>query len=87
MSVKTPEPLTRLDGQAFKQYLTEVLRQVRDSLDPVVVLPTYTVATLPSASDNPDGLVKCTDEVGGTVPCFSDGTDWRRTTDRAIAST
>jgi hypothetical protein len=28
----------------------------------------------------------CTDETGGAVPVFSDGTDWRRVTDRAIIS-
>ena len=28
----------------------------------------------------------CTDETGGPVPVFGDGTNWRRCTDRAIAS-
>jgi hypothetical protein len=28
----------------------------------------------------------CTDETGGAVMVFSDGTDWRRVTDRAVAS-
>lgn len=44
-----------------------------------------TVATLPSAS--PAGQwIHVTDETGGAVPCFSDGTNWRRVTDRAVAS-
>lgn len=44
-----------------------------------------TVATLPAAS--PAGQwIYVTDETGGAVPCFSDGSDWRRVTDRAVAS-
>lgn len=31
-------------------------------------------------------LVSVIDEVGGQVPAFSDGTNWRRVTDRAIVS-
>ena len=52
-------------------------------------LPVFTVARLTSdvlASSRPDGLVMVSDEVGGKVPAFSDGTDWRRVTDRAIIS-
>ena len=85
--INNPNPLDRLpNGTQFRQYLTELMRQVRDKLTPVVALDQYTVSTLPSASDNPGGLAICTDEVGGYVPCFSDGTNWRRTTDRAIVS-
>ena len=47
-------------------------------------LPSYTVATLPStvAGD----LALCTDETGGSTVVFYDGSDWRRMTDRAVAS-
>jgi hypothetical protein len=31
-------------------------------------------------------MVFCDDESGGSIPVFYDGSDWRRTTDRAIAS-
>ena len=49
------------------------------------VLPSYTVSTLPST--NPaGGMLFVTDETGGSVPAFSDGTNWRRVTDRAIVS-
>lgn len=48
-------------------------------------LPSYTVAGLPSAA-----LARClvyvSNESGGAVPAFSDGTNWRRVTDRAIVS-
>lgn len=50
-------------------------------------LPSYTVATLPSAVTYGAGsMVFVSDESGGAVPAFSDGTDWRRTTDRTIVS-
>lgn len=48
-------------------------------------LRSYTVATLPSAA--PAGhFIYVSDETGGAVPCFSDGTNWRRVTDRAVAA-
>lgn len=52
-----------------------------------VLLNSYTVATLPSASGSGAGAqVFVTDEAGGSIPAFSDGSDWRRMTDRAIVS-
>lgn len=50
-----------------------------------VVLPGYTVATLPSAATARQ-VVYVSDESGGAVLAFSDGTNWRRVTDRAIVS-
>lgn len=48
-------------------------------------LPTFAVSTLPKAT--PAGqMVFVADEAGGAVPAFSDGTNWRRVTDRAIVS-
>ena len=52
----------------------------------ILQLKTYTVATLPSASTYVRGIVYCSNETGGAVPVFSDGTNWRRVTDRAVAS-
>ena len=52
-----------------------------------VVLPVYTVATLPPVPDiSAPGLIFVSDETGGSVPAFSDGTDWRRITDRAVVA-
>lgn len=49
------------------------------------VLPSFTVSELPSV--NPAGqMLFVTDETGGSVPAFSDGTNWRRVTDRTIVS-
>ncbi len=48
----------------------------------------YTVATLPSAGTHGAGaIVYCSDNVGGSTLVFSDGSNWRRVSDRAIAST
>lgn len=47
-------------------------------------LTSYTVATLPTGSTG--GMIFVTDEVGGSIPAFYDGTNWRRVTDRAIVS-
>lgn len=46
----------------------------------------FTVAGLPTASDYTAGFIMVTNETGGYVPAFSDGTNWRRVTDRAIVS-
>jgi len=49
------------------------------------VLPSFTISTLPGA--NPAGqMLFVTDETGGSIPAFSDGTNWRRITDAQIVS-
>ena len=49
------------------------------------VVPSYTVVGVPSAS--PAGqLAYISNEAGGAVLAFSDATNWRRVTDRAIIS-
>lgn len=48
-------------------------------------LASFTVSTLPSAAVA-GKLIFVTDESGGAVPAFSDGTNWLRITDRAIVS-
>lgn len=52
----------------------------------IPILPTYTVAGVPAASSFPRGMIYVSDETGGAVPAFSDGTNWRRVTDRAVIS-
>jgi hypothetical protein len=47
----------------------------------------YTVAGMPSAASSGAGaLIHVSNEVGGAVIAFSDGTSWRRVTDRAVVS-
>ena len=52
-----------------------------------VKLASYTVATVPSASTSGAGAtIYVSDETGGAVVAFSDATNWRRVTDRAVIS-
>ena len=50
-------------------------------------LPSYTVANLPTSGVGAGAMAFCTNDAGGAVPCFYDGSAWRRVTDRAVAST
>lgn len=50
------------------------------------VLPSYTVSVLPPAAGNTGRMVYVSNDVGGAVPAFSDGVNWRRVTDRAIVA-
>lgn len=73
--------------KTFLARLDDELDGVADALTTLRsgAILTYTVATLPSA--NPAGrVIYISDEIGGAVLAFSDGTNWRRVTDRAIAS-
>lgn len=47
--------------------------------------PSYTVAGLPAATTAAQ-IVYVSNETGGAVLAFSDGTNWRRVTDRAVVS-
>lgn len=51
-----------------------------------VRVKSYTVASLPSAALGAGQIVYVSDESGGAVLTFSDGTVWRRVTDRAVVS-
>jgi len=50
----------------------------------ILKLPTYTVATLPTAVAQ--GVIYVSDETGGATMAFSDGTSWYRVQDRAVVS-
>ena len=50
----------------------------------VLTVKSYAVASLPTAVAG--GVIFVTDETGGAVLAFSDGTNWRRSTDRAVVS-
>lgn len=66
----------------------DLYRMLREMFDwqQLPALPSYTVATLPDAESNEAVMIYVSDEAGGAVPAFSDGTDWRRVTDRAVVS-
>ena len=49
-------------------------------------LARYTVANLPAPASHDGTMVYVTDEAGGAVPAWSDGTAWRRMSDGAVVS-
>lgn len=52
-------------------------------------MPSYTASNLPQANLNVFGdsrMIYVSDEIDGAVPCFTDGVNWRRFTDREIVS-
>lgn len=72
----------------MRLFIDELVQKLNDDLfGEVVRLHSHTVADLPEVppADKP-AMIFVSDETGGAVPAFSDGTNWRRTTDRAIVS-
>lgn len=53
--------------------------------DVTLTLLSFAKASLPVAT-TAGRLIYVTDETGGAVPAFSDGTNWRRVTDRAVVA-
>lgn len=81
-------PGGRLTTAGFTYFYA--IEEIQDALIDSVHLPSYTVATLPSAADNWGtdfaGLVYVSNASGGAITAFSDGTNWRRTSDRSVIS-
>ena len=71
------------DGRAnhdLQRYFDDITIKINSDRQ---ALKSYTVATVPEASSS-YGMIMVTDDVGGAVPAFSDLTNWRRVTDRAV---
>ena len=92
-----PRPTYKLDPRAQNQFNIDLVRNLFQELSehafalnrllaPALPLNSYVIADLPAAADFPNHMVYVSDESGGAVPAFSDGTNWRRVTDRAIVS-
>ena len=65
----------------------DIERFVADEMSGPQRLTAYTVAGgLPDATVFPRCMIYVSDESGGSTPAFSDGTNWRRTSDRAIVT-
>ena len=83
------------DGNASERlqlFLDDIQQRLNDFLlGQAVRIPIYTVATIPSVSENFSSgefssLIFVSDETGGAVIAFTDGTNWRRVTDRTIVA-
>lgn len=83
------------DGSAstrFQLFMDDLEERLNDFLlGATVRIPTYAKADLPDAAtnfqaDDFSSLIYVSDDVGGAVPAFTDGTNWRRCTDRAVIS-
>lgn len=69
-----------------QQIIDEMVRTFQTRGQPVE-LPEVSLVLLPKFKvTQGTRLVSVINEVGGKVPAFSDGTDWRRVTDRAVVS-
>lgn len=71
-------------------YLLNFFDDIRQKLNqfllgPQIVAPVYTVATLPSPVPS-SGLIHVSNETGGPVLAYADGTNWRRISDGAVVS-
>lgn len=84
-------PLNGTSPAELQRWAREVSQAVekslsRSSLDLTMSpMRSYEVAGLPDPT-GPKRWIFVSDESGGAVPAFNDGTDWRRCTDRAVVS-
>lgn len=73
-------------AQQFANDLNKILLKITNRATAPFRLPTYAKASLPSASSYAFCQIYVTDDTGGAVVAFSDGTNWRRVTDRNVIS-
>jgi len=75
-----------IPSDLYQNFYDDLEQKLNESLfGNQVELSSYTVLTLPTVTTKP-GLIFVSDETGGEVMAFSDGTNWLRCTDRAIVS-
>lgn len=74
------------DVKTFNGRVGDVVPETDDYSSLQVQMVLATLATLPSASANLWKTIVVTDLTGGAEACLSDGTNWRRYSDRSIAS-
>jgi len=71
----------------YQSYFDDLEFAINLSVGDFLQLPVFTVTTLPVVPALPVmGFIGVSDETGGAIPAFSDGTNWLRVTDRAIIS-
>lgn len=57
-----------------------------DTMTGPLIMPSYLKAALPSASSFARSLIYVSDLTGGAEFCYSDGSSWRRISDRSLAN-
>jgi hypothetical protein len=80
-----------IPSHAMQTHLDDLTQRLNENLlGKALWLPSYTVASVPASADLPNAseawLIYVTDETGGAIPAFWDGTNWRRVSDRIIVS-
>jgi hypothetical protein len=73
-------------ARRYADDVSQEMAEMRATFRKPLRLPPYVVANLPAVGPSIYSLIFVTNESGGAVPAFSDGTNWRRVTDRAIVS-
>ena len=89
----TPNSAGSIDVRSDQIHVSSGSAKLLFNSTDITIIPTVPmglaqsdVASLPAASGYTGAMVYVTDEAGGAVPAFSDGTNWRRVTDRAVVS-
>jgi hypothetical protein len=67
----------------FRRDVEQAFGQAASSAS-VNVLKSYVKTDLPDPVPVPGMMIFVSNDVGGSTPAFSDGTSWRRTSDRAV---
>lgn len=77
-----------LMGLSMRNFIDDIVLKLNNQVfGNAVRIPQYLVADVPTPADTTASyLIQVTNETGGTVPAFWDGTKWRRVTDRAVVS-
>ena len=73
----------------FQIFMDDIVRQfnlLEQQINPITQLNLFSVNGLPSPLGATGALIYVIDDIGGEIPAFSDGTNWRRVTDRAVVS-
>jgi hypothetical protein len=74
-------------SSSMQLFLDELVLAINGQLlGDALKLSAHTVSDLPDAGSWTGAMIYVSDETGGAVTAFSDGSVWRRTTDRAVVS-
>ena len=85
-SFELPEQESNLHIKANDVTTIQITGDDEVNFTAVPVVPSKTVAELANTTATAGGVAFCSDETGGAVLAFADGTSWRRSTDRANVS-